>query len=114
MNIFKTKLLGTNYTNNSNNSTTPNTVVNPSSNNNSKIKKERIVEIPSIGTNQQPSTSNYVTTQKELFIAENEKRKAEEEVLKIKKQIEEEKSKLKQVQQIKKEELKSIKQNQQM
>lgn len=60
------------------------------------------------------SSINYITCQKDIFMAENEKRKAEEEVQKIKRQLEEEKNKLKQVQQMKKQELKTIQQHQQM
>ena len=71
----------------------------------SETKKKSKVEQPK---------NNFVTTQKEIFLAENEKRKVEEEVERIRKQIEEEKNKLKEVQDIKKQELKSIKQNQQM
>lgn len=78
MNIFKTKLMGTNYLNNapSSNTKSNNSLNNNNtnqSNNNNQRKKERI-EIPTIVTNQQqqPSSSkpssNYVTTQKEIFI----------------------------------------------
>ncbi|KAL9641533.1 hypothetical protein ABK040_013454 [Willaertia magna] len=68
-------------------------------------------------TKQQPNileTGNYTKIQRELFEAENEKRKVQTELQTLKFQIEQEKNRLKEVQDIKKQEIKSLKQNQQM
>ncbi|KAG2382525.1 hypothetical protein C9374_005105 [Naegleria lovaniensis] len=77
------------------------------------VQKTQVSQAPSKITDTAPKT-NYITSQKEIFIAENEKRIAEEEVQKIKRQLEEEKNKLKQVQQMKQQELKTIQQHQQI